>query len=360
MTDQQRLTADREAAGSPRLSAVAPRGLARAFEQATGKSTFWVAVILLALLVIFGALRFGQFVTVFNFQTLASNAAVLIVMSIGQTYVLITANIDLSVGSVLVFSSIISGKVMLALSGAPSNSYGTITLSWPLIFVGAIISVAGGVLWGLFNGVITAYTRVPSLIVTLGSFGMALGLAEIISGGTDVRGVPQELVDTIGTGTVAGVPVLVVIAIIIIAIAGIALQQTVFGRRTFAIGSNLEAARRAGIKVKRHIVWVFVLSGALAGIAGFMSMAQFGTTTLAGHSIDNLNTIAAAVIGGTSLFGGVGTILGAVIGVFIPAVLQNGFVIMGVQPFWQEVVVGAILVGAVYVDTERRRKRIGE
>ncbi|MCK9918136.1 ABC transporter permease, partial [Microbacteriaceae bacterium K1510] len=119
-------------------------------------------------------------------------------------------------------------------------------------------------------------------------------------------------------------------------------------------GSSEIAARRVGVKVDRHLIAVYTLSGALAGVAGVLSLAQFSTTAIAGQSQTNLNVIAAVVIGGTSLFGGVGTIFGTVIGLFIPAVLQNGFVITGVQPFWQQVAVGAVLITAVYVDQVRR------
>lgn len=328
--------------------------------ELTRRNTFWIAAILAGLIILFSALRFHQFLTVFNFQSLGVDAAVLLIIAIGQTYVLITAGIDLSVGAVLVFSSIVSAKAMLALSGAPANTYAPVDLSWYLIIAGLLTSIATGMAWGFFNGWIVARTRVPALIVTLGSFGMAIGLAEIISGGTDVRAVPVGLINTIGRGTAGRVPALVIIAAVVSVISAVVLHKTVFGRWTFAIGSSAEAGRRAGIRVARHTVAVYAISGGLAGLAGFMSLAQFGTSTLAGHSTDNLNTIAAAVIGGTSLFGGVGTILGTVIGVFIPAVLQDGFVIIGVTPFWQEVAVGIILIGAVYFDTERRKRQSGE
>jgi ribose transport system permease protein len=136
---------------------------------------------------------------------------------------------------------------------------------------------------------------------------------------------------------------------------GVILRMTRFGRYTYAVGSNAEAPRRAGIHVDRHLVKIYALAGTLAGLAGFLSLARFSTTTLGGHSTDNLNAIAAVVLGGTSLFGGIGTIGGTVVGVFIPAVLQNGFVITGVQPFWQQVAVGAVLIAAVYLDQLRRR-----
>ena len=136
------------------------------------------------------------------------------------------------------------------------------------------------------------------------------------------------------------------------------LHRTRFGRHTYAIGSSEEAARRVGLKVDRHLIKIYAISGLVAGVAGILSLAQFGTTAIAGQSQTNLNVIAAVVIGGTSLFGGVGTIFGTVVGLFIPAVLQNGFVIVGVQPFWQQVAVGAVLVIAVYVDQLRRTSAV--
>jgi ribose transport system permease protein len=137
---------------------------------------------------------------------------------------------------------------------------------------------------------------------------------------------------------------------------GIVLAQTRFGRYTYAVGSSAEGVRRAGVSVDAHLIKVYTLMGGLAGLAGFLNLARFGTTTIGGHTTDNLNVIAAVVIGGTSLFGGIGTILGTVFGVFIPAVLQNGFIIVGVQPFWQQVAVGIVLIAAVYLDQLRRAR----
>ena len=146
------------------------------------------------------------------------------------------------------------------------------------------------------------------------------------------------------------------IAAVIALVFGIILAQTRFGRYTYAIGSNEEGVRRAGVNVDRHLIKVYALCGALSGLAGALSLARFGTTSIAGNTTLNLDAIAAIVIGGTSLFGGVGTIIGTVVGVFIPAVLRNGFVIVGVQPFWQQVAVGAVLIIAVYIDQLRRAK----
>jgi ribose transport system permease protein len=166
---------------------------------------------------------------------------------------------------------------------------------------------------------------------------------------------PRVLVDKVGFGRVFGeIPILTVIALVFIVFSAILLHGTRFGRHTFAIGSNAEAALRSGINVDRHLIIIYAMTGLFAGFAGLLNLSFFQSTTIAGHSTDNLNAIAAVVIGGTSLFGGVGTIGGTVIGVFIPSVLQNGFVIIRVQPFWQQAVVGAVLIAAVYIDQARR------
>jgi ribose transport system permease protein len=303
-----------------------------------------IAIILIAIVVIFAALRFSEFFTVYNLTNIANSAAILLVMGVGETFVIVTAGVDLSVGSVLVFSGVIAGEVM---SG---NGWGT-------GLIGIVVAIACGIAWGIVNGIVVAKGKVPPLIVTLGSFGAAQGLAEVISGGNDLHNIPSSLVNSIGVGDIGGLPYLVIIATVIAVAGGVVLSYTRFGRHTYAIGSNAEAARRASIKVDRHLIQVYALAGALAGAAGILSFAYFGTTTLAGHATDNLNVIAAVVIGGTSLFGGSGLVFGTVVGALIPAVLSNGLVILGVSSFWQDVAVGVVLVAAVYLDQLRRRKQ---
>jgi ribose transport system permease protein len=229
--------------------------------------------------------------------------------------------------------------------------------NWGVLLIGLAVALAAGGAWGTLNGFLVTKAKIPSFIVTLGTLGMALGSALLITGGVDERQVPIKLIDGIGTGRLFGqIPWLVVIAAVVCLIFGVILAQTRFGRYTYATGANAEGVRRAGINVDAHLIKVYALMGTLAGLAGYVSLARFGTTTIGGHTTDNLNTIAAVVIGGTSLFGGVGTILGTVFGVFIPAVLQNGFVIVGVQPFWQQVAVGIVLIAAVYLDQLRRAR----
>jgi ribose transport system permease protein len=317
----------------------------------------WIFVLLIALIAIFTILRPEQFGSSFNLSMLAINAAILLVLSVGQTFVIIAGGIDLSVGTVLVFASIASAEIMLRISGAAGGTYGTTQGGWGVVFVGLIVALASGAFWGAVNGALVAAARIPPLIVTLGTFGMALGFAQILTNGTDIRAVPEILVDAIGSGAIAGVPVLVVIAAAVALIGAIVLHLTRFGVHVFAVGSDKEATRRAGVKVGRKLVAIYVLSGTLAGLAAMMSTARFATTTIGGHAMDNLSTISAVVLGGTSLFGGIGSIAGTVVGVFIPIVLLNGFVILGIPPFWQTVATGAVLILAVWIDQLKRRAR---
>ena len=305
----------------------------------------WIGLILAALILVFSVLEYDSFVSASNARNVATDAAVLLVIATGMTYVIITAGIDLSVGAVLVFSGVVSVKLMNAVGGD----------NWGTIILGLATALGAGLTWGVINGFLVAKARIPALIVTLGTLGMAMGASLLITGGVDERDVPFKLITTIGTGRLFDqIPYLVIIAFAVALVFGIILAATRFGRFTYAVGSNEEAARRAGINVDRHLIKVYALAGTLSGLAGFMSLARFSTTTIGGHDTDNLNAIAAVVIGGTSLFGGLGSVLGTVFGVFIPAVLQNGFVIVGVQVFWQQVAVGAVLVGAVYIDQLRR------
>ena len=312
---------------------------------------FQILVVLAAIVIVFSTLAPNNFANLSNFRQISQNAAILAVLGVGMTFVIITAGIDLSIGSVLVFSGVVAAKVMIWMG--PSDGSGG--QGWGVASVGILVAVLSGLTWGLLNGVLIAKAKIPPLIVTLGTLGAALGLAQIITGGIDLRTVPTVMQDSIGYGDAVGrLPIIVVIALVVVVLGAVVLHLTKFGRYTYAVGSNEEAARRVGVRVDRHLILVYALSGTLAGFAGALSLAQFGTTAIGGQTQTNLNVIAAVVIGGTSLFGGLGTIFGTVVGLFIPAVLQNGFVIVGVQPFWQQVAVGAVLIVAVYVDQTRR------
>jgi ribose transport system permease protein len=318
-----------------------------------GQNSIWILLAFILIAVVFSVLEPQAFPTQFNWTNIAINASILLILATGQTFVIATSGIDLSVGSVLVFSSVVATKTMVELgerAGDPN--------AMSAILGGLVAGLVAGIAWGVLNGFLVAVAQVPPLIVTLGSMGMAMGFAQIITGGNDVRGVPTDLITTVGSGRLLDtIPYLVLIALAVALVAGYVLNRTRFGRFTLAIGSDEEASRRNGLPVRRHIIKVYGLAGLLAGLAGFLSVARFGATTINGHATANLDTIAAVVLGGTSLFGGLASVFGTTVGVFIPTVLKNGFTIIGVQPFWQNVAVGAVLIAAVYYDQQRRRSR---
>ena len=330
----------------------APAALAPSEEQSTGRlarlarlQSLQIIIVLAVIVLIFSVLKPNAFLTVFNIRGIVQDTAILAVLAVGMTFVIITGGIDLSIGSVLVFSGVVADKAMAAMGGQ----------GWGAAIVGVLVAIAAGLAWGLLNGFLIARAKVPPLIVTLGTLGAALGLAQVITSGVDLRDIPTVMVNSVGFGNIFWqIPTLAIIAAVIVMIGIVLLHRTRFGLYTYAIGSNPEAGRRSGLNVGRHLIMIYALSGLLAGFAGWLNLAFFQSTTISGQSSTNLSVIAGVVIGGTSLFGGYGSILGSVIGVFIPATLQNGFVIIGIQPFWQQVVVGAVLITAVYVDQQRR------
>jgi ribose transport system permease protein len=325
----------------------------------------WIVIVLLALVAFFTiATPNGTFLTFGNLRDVILNTTEILVLAAGVTFILIAAGIDLSVGSVVVFCSIIAAKTLGFASGGTDAGYPN-----PLagLAVALPVTLIAGAAWGLLNGSAIVKLKVPAFIVTLGTLGMALGLAQIISGGLNVASVPPQLqVAWIGPGLFGEIPWPVVFTAVIVGALWIVLARTRFGLHTYALGSNREALRRSGVNVDRHTVALYALLGLLGGTVAFMDVLRFSSASLAAHQLDNLNAIAAVVIGGTSLFGGRGRMSGTVIGAFIPAVLRNGFIVMGVEAFWQNVVVGAVLIVAVYVDQLRRgafvtwRQRLAE
>ncbi len=281
-----------------------------------------------------------------NIKNMLLDTAILMVMAVGVTYVMIAAGFDLSIGSVLVFGQVVAAKVMNGVGGQGG---------WTIL-LGVVVSVLAGMFWGLFNGLIITKLRVPPLITTLGSLGAALGFAYLLTNGADVRDVP-DAVYTIATGKFLGLAWIIWTAIVVVIIGGLVLHLTRFGRHTFVIGSNAEAARRSGINVDRHLIKLYALSGSLAGFAGMMSLVRYTTTTVGGHGTDSLVVITGVALGGISLFGGIGLMIGSVIGMFIPTVLNNGLVSTDVSAFWQQIAIGLILIAAVYLDQLKRRRR---
>ncbi len=312
------------------------------------RQTTWIFLVLVVIVAFFAIKGGDRFASASNFSLISQNLVVLAVLGVGMTFVIITAGIDLSIGSVMVFSSVISAEVMSSMNAGTGAGL--------VILAGIGAAVASGAVWGWINGFLIAKGKIPPLIVTLGTLSAALGLAQVITSGNNISIASVTSLTDLGLyQRLLGVPALVFVALIIVIIGAVILHKTRFGRYTFAIGSNEEAARRVGIKVDRHLTLIYLYTGALAGVGAVMYLAQFGTTTIAGATLTNLNVITAVVIGGTSIFGGIGTMFGTVVGLFIPAVLQSGLVIIGVQSFWQSVAVGAVLVAAVYVDQTRRK-----
>ena len=335
---------------------VADSGGIRAWVRRLGRlQASQIVLIWVAIVVIFSALSPGAFLSLTNFREILVNIAIMAVLAVGTTYIIVTAGIDLSMGSVLVFSGVVSAWVMARFgAGDVMAQPGDFSESWVVAVIGILTALACGTAWGWLNGFLVAKAKVPPMIVTLGTFGAALGLAQVITGGVDQTSVPNSLVDTIGFGRILEIPILTIIAAVVVVIGAIVLGRTRFGLYTCAVGSNPEACRRVGINVDRHLIKVYAVAGFLAGMAGILNLCYFRNTTIAGQATTNLDVIAGVVIGGTSLFGGIGTIAGTVVGLLIPATLRNGFIILGVPPYWQQVVVGAFLVIAVYADQVRR------
>jgi ribose transport system permease protein len=344
------------------LPVAASTGWQRALIQLSKQFT---PIILLVIIAVFALFEGTRFFNIRNFNDIVIDSSQLVVLTVGMTFVIITAGIDLSVGSILILSSVVAAQVTIALSGTPEE---IAAFQFPNQHIGIPVGLAAGVLTGLVcgivNGLLITKLQMPAFIVTLGMLGIALGLGQLLSGGTSVPNVPPDIQTQIGLRELIGVDIAgqrirltapIAIAYGIAGIAAIALNRTRFGRYTFAIGSNAAAARRAGINVSRHLVKIYALSGLLAGVAGSMDLMRFGTASVGSHQADNLAAISAAVIGGTSLFGGIGAIGGSVVGAFIPTVLRNGLVIARVPPFWQNVAIGVVLILAVYLDQRRRR-----
>jgi ribose transport system permease protein len=312
---------------------------------------------LIVTMLVFTAMEPGKFGTKSNIEQLALNVAILTVVSVGTTFVIATAGIDLSIPSGIVLGEVFAVK---ALSWISVGSGSAVDVSADntkalYIIVALLGSLTAGLLLGLINGFTVGYMRIPPMLATLGSLGGGLGIALLLQNGVNVA---TYALNPVATGhVIPHLPNLIAIGLIVVAIGYVGMHKAVFGRHTLAIGSSEEAARRVGLKVERHLLKVYTVGGLASGFGGFLSVAYFSTTSVAGHSTDNLQAITAVALGGTSLFGGAASIIGTLIGVWIPAVLQNGFIIVGVQPYWQMVAVGVVLILAIYSDQLRRRSQ---
>jgi ribose transport system permease protein len=292
----------------------------------------------LILLCVVMTLLSPYFLSLNNFLSILLATSVIGILAIGATFVISSAAIDLSVGSLLAVSAVVAGLVVKN-AGLP----------WPL---GILAALATGGLLGLINGVLVTQGRIPAFIVTLGMLGIARGTAYILTEGRAIYGLPEPLV-FLGQGRILGVPMPVIIFLALALIMHLVLQHTRFGRYTLIVGDNETAARVTGLRVERHRIHVFVLSGALAGLAGLVLMGRLNAADPSEGLLYELTAITAAIIGGTNLFGGRGTIVGTVIGALIMGVIQNGLNLLAVQSFYQQVAIGAVLIVAVWLDRLR-------
>ncbi len=358
-------TSAEQEAGSPQPVTPERRtGYQRAIRTVLGASNLYIFLVLVILLGLFSLISPGHsFWGVTNFKNIAWDSAETLLLAVGETFVIITAGIDLSVGTVLMLSGIVASWVMAETGGtAQQVNNGVFPHAAEAIALGILAGLGMGLLAGAINGLLVTRLKLPAFIVTLGTYSIAYGFGELIfsEGATGQNSIPvgpNSFANSFGADNMLlGLPTMVFAAAVAALIAHVILTRTIFGRRTFAVGSNLEASRLAGVPVNLHLWLVYVLCGGMSALAGIFDLARYQTIDVSGHATDNLNAVAAVVIGGTSLFGGVGSILGTVIGAFIPTTLRYGFTIQGVSSFWQDIAVGTIIIVAVFVDQVRRSR----
>ncbi len=281
-----------------------------------------------------------HFLTISNLLNVAEQATIIAIIAVGMTFVIITGGIDLSVGSVLAFAGVVMASVLH--SGVPL----------PLALM---VGLGAGLLCGLVNGLLITVGRLPPFIATLGMMSVARGAALMFTEGRPISGFSESL-RSLATGEVLRVPAPVIIMIGVYVIAHFVLRRTKLGRYTYAIGGNEEAALLSGINVKLYKTMVYGLAGLLSGLAAILLTARLNSAQpIAGISYE-LDAIAATVIGGTSLLGGEGTIIGTLIGALIMAVLRNGLNLLGVSSFIQQIVIGTVIIVAVLIDMALKRR----
>lgn len=281
-----------------------------------------------------------NFLSIDNILNIIVQSSILAIIAVGQTMVILTSGIDLSVGSIVGAVGIGIGLLMVA--GIP-------------IPIAVLIGVIIGCALGLINGVIISYGRVPAFIATLGMMGIARGFALVLNEGKPVAGFPQAF-EKIASASVGGVPSFVFYTLIIYFIMFIILERTKFGRYIYAIGGNRDVARLSGVKVKVVETIVYVFSGLFAGLGAILLTARLNyATPIAGQGYET-DCIAAVVIGGTSMSGGQGRIIGTLVGALMLGILRNGLTIVNVSSFFQQIIIGAVIIIAVFADKLNEKK----
>jgi putative xylitol transport system permease protein len=287
------------------------------------------------------------FVTTANFRLILYQISVNGILAIGMTMVIVAGGIDLSVGSVLAFGGMLAASFATGSQGVTPWS-GTYAVAIPVA-----ASLLAGAVCGALNGWIVARFRIQSFIATLGMLLAARGFTMSLTGGNPISDLSPSL-RWFGTGAAAGVPVPIVILTCVFLCAWVVLDKTVFGRHIYAVGGNEASARTSGIRTRRVKTCVYAISGFLAGLAGIILTAKTGSAQTNAGSSYELDAIAAAVIGGASLSGGIGSVPGTLFGALIMGVMNNSLDILGVESFYQSIVKGVLIVGAVILDASRR------
>jgi fructose transport system permease protein len=298
----------------------------------------------LAVLIIFFTIKSSVFFSVDNFKQIFLQSMEVGTLAVGQTLIIITAGIDLSNGAIMVYGSVVMAK--LAVSGTPV-----------LAAIAAGLGLTMGL--GLANGLIVARIRLPPFIVTLGMLNVVYASTLLYTQGASVDNLPSNLLALGANIKIGGasVPVGPLVMIAVVLVAWYALTQTPWGKHVYATGNNLEAARLTGIDTSRVLLSVYVLAGLIYGIAALLILGRTTVGDPNGGQTDNLDSITAVVIGGTSLFGGRGSVIGTFIGVLIVGVIRNGLTLIGVDALWQTFATGILVVVAVAVDQVTRRRR---
>jgi ribose transport system permease protein len=285
---------------------------------------------------------------VYNVQSILVFATAPLLLALGQTFVIISGGIDLSLGFIMGLSSVIA---------AHASNFFAARLGLPpfAAMLAAILSGAAiAMIPGLVNGLLVSRLQIPPFIGTLGMYGVARGAAYLFAGGMTVA-IDNDWYSAIGNGRIYGVPMLVVITAVACLILHYMLSQTRFGQHTYALGASKPAANRAGIDIKALTLRIYLLSAVMAGVAGTMYTGRFTAGAPQAGEPLLLDSIAAVVIGGASLFGGSGTIAGTIAGALVIAVIQYGLVFINVEPFWQFIAIGAVIIVSVLVDQTQRR-----
>ncbi len=298
----------------------------------------YAAIVMLAVVVLVFSIASPYFLTTTNLMNIAIQTSVIGVLTIAQLIVLLTAGIDLSVGAVTAIAGVLAAMMMRSVP----------------VFVATIGALIIGAVFGYANGLIISKMKVPPFIVTLGMSGMLRGLNLVITNGLPISNLPTS-VAWFGRGKVLGIPVPVFFLIIVTLLFQWILSKTRLGRYTYAIGSNEEATRLSGINTAKYARIIYMLAGLLSGLAGMILIGRLNSAHPTAAQGYEVNAIAASVIGGASLMGGVGTAYGAIVGAFIMTILNNGLTLLGVSAFYQQIAVGAILIVAVCWDYVQRR-----